>query len=191
MGRSSSLSFARAVPVALILALAAPGVAQAEATITVTGTAPHKTLTFTVDDALDHETYTNSESSDLEIFDNVGIAVGASGCAAIDAHTVDCGPKGDFALAAFEFASGDDQLSGRFPMDLVAEGGDGDDALYGGELTSHLDGGAGDDFLWGGYGADDLVGGEGDDSLRGNGGVDAFDGGPGQDDVRADESPPL
>src|SRR5215216_6202581 len=102
MGRSSHLSFARAVPVALLLALAAPAAARADATLMVSGTAPHKTLTFTVNDALDHRTESHLSLGDLVIYDSgIPIAVGASGCTAIVVEMVDCGPVADFERVVF------------------------------------------------------------------------------------------
>ena len=44
-------------------------------------------------------------------------------------------------------------------------GGDGNDVLYGGELSDWLDGGPGDDVLMGGEGADWLTGGSGFDTV--------------------------
>jgi Ca2+-binding RTX toxin-like protein len=161
-----------------LLALAAPAVAQADATLSVSGTAPHKTLTFTVGDALDHVTYPAPNTGDLVIWDNVGIAVGASGCTAIDAHTANCGAKADFELAAFEFAGGNDQLSvgSAFPIDLSADGGAGDDDLYGGLLDDYLDGGPGDDDLqtaeWPPAADAAISCGPGNDTLIGDDGVD-------------------
>jgi len=65
-------------PIALLLALSAPAVAHADATITVTGTAPHKTLTYPVDDALDHRASAAILNGGLEIWDSIGRP---SGCA--------------------------------------------------------------------------------------------------------------
>jgi hypothetical protein len=98
MGRSSNLPFARAIPVALLLALAAPAAARADATLSVTGAAPHKTLTYTVDDALRHVMLAYVDGGNLVITDPQGIAVGASGCTIIDAKTADCGSVAGFEL---------------------------------------------------------------------------------------------
>src|SRR4051794_40812855 len=133
MGRSSRLSFARAVPIALLLALAAPAVAQGDATLSVSGTAPHEVLTFTVNDALDHETFVSVLSGDVLITDYGGITLGASGCTAIDALRADCGATADFDEVAFAFGAGNDHLNAtigpNFPVAMTVHGGGGDDVL--------------------------------------------------------------
>jgi hypothetical protein len=174
MGRSSSLSFARAVPVALLLALAAPAVAVADATITVSGTAPHKTLTFTVDDALSH--HTSATADDHLVIDDTGLlAVGASGCTLTSVQTADCGPAADFERVLFAFGAADDRLTllGNFRIDVTA------------------DGGAGSDTLDGARGDDELIGGDGDDDLGGDAGADTLDGGEGDDLIAAVDFPPA
>jgi hypothetical protein len=127
------LPFARAVPIALLLALAAPAVARADATLSVTGTAPHKTLTFTVNDALgDHVGATADDH--LVIGDSRAVPVVGSGCTAIDAQTVDCGLAADFERVVFAFGGGDDRLVlyGGFQIDAIADGAAGNDVLDGG-----------------------------------------------------------
>jgi hypothetical protein len=186
------LSFARAVPIALVLALAAPAVAHADATLSLTGTAPHKTLTFTVNDALNHRAELHLSLGDLVIYDTgIPIAVGASGCTAIVVDVVDCGPVADFESVVFAFSDGDDTLDvpSDFPIVVSADGGAGNDILVGGARDDELRGGPGDDLLYGRPGQDALVGGSGDDVLAGNEGVDAFDGGQGDDDLYAAETP--
>lgn len=170
LGRSS-LSFARAVPIALLLALATPAAAHADATISVSGTAPHKTLTYTVADALDHSVTANVWNGNLVITDSVGIA---SGCTPVDAKNADCGPVADLAQIVLMFGGGNDRLD--VPSALLT--------------PLSADGGAGNDWLRGGAGDDDLFGDGGDDSITGGGGADVIDGGDGNDDVRADETPP-
>jgi hypothetical protein len=174
MGRSSSLSFARAVPVALLLTLAAPAVAHADATITVSDTAPHKTLTFTVDDALSH--HTSATADDHLVIDDTGLlAVGASGCTLTSVQTADCGPAADFERVLFAFGAADDRLTllGNFRIDVTA------------------DGGAGSDTLDGARGDDELIGGDGDDDLGGDAGADTLDGGEGDDLIAAVDFPPA
>jgi hypothetical protein len=139
MGRSSCLSSARAVPVALLLAFAAPGVAHADATITVSGTAPHKTLTFSVNDALSH--HTSATADDHLVIDDTGLlAVGPPGCTLTSVQTADCGPAADFERVMFAFGTADDRLTllGNFRIDVSADGGAGSDTL---------DGARGDDEL--------------------------------------------
>jgi hypothetical protein len=132
------VSFARAVPIALLLALAAPAAARADATLSVSGTAPNKTLTFTVGDALRHVMLASVDGGNLVITDPQGIAVGASGCTIIDAKTADCGSVASFELGVFVFGDGDDELGldVSFPIPVRADGGAGDDILLGGWATT-------------------------------------------------------
>jgi len=172
------LSFARAVPVALLLALAAPAVAQADATLSVSGTAPHKTLTLTVNDALNHAVDVTVVSGELVITDTAGIG---SGCTAVTSTWVKCGQADGFERLAFAFGDGNDKLDvGSLFIPVTADGGAGDDLLEGGALADELIGGPDDD---------ELHGGDGGDYLEGDGGTDTFDAGPGDDDVSAAESP--
>jgi hypothetical protein len=191
MGGPANVSLTRAVPIALLLALAAPAVAHADASLSVTGSAPHKTLTFTVNDALDHSTSSSALSGNVVITDSVALTVGASGCIALDARTANCGPAVDFERVVFAFAGGDDDLSlgGYFPIAVSADGGGGDDVVGGSTLGDELTGGPGDDELYGAEGSDVLAGGVGNDYLEGEEGVDTFDGGDGDDDLQAAETP--
>jgi hypothetical protein len=195
MGRSSILSFARAVPIALLLALAAPAVARADATLSVTGTAPHKTLTFMVNDALDHHTWASVQSGHLVIEDHAGMTLGASSCTALDALRAACGAAADFDEVVFGFADGNDNLNvpsefPSFPIAMTVDGGRGDDVLMGGLLDDSLSGGPGNDVVVGNAGDDDVFGGDGNDAIYGDGGVDLLDGGDGNDYLVANETPP-
>ncbi|WP_435175609.1 calcium-binding protein [Actinacidiphila sp. bgisy145] len=60
-------------------------------------------------------------------------------------------------------------------------GGDGRQDLYGGDDNDHLYGGKGDDYLYGGKGDDVLYGNSGADTLYGNSGDDQLYGGPDTD----------
>jgi hypothetical protein len=165
MGRSSHLSFARAVPVALLLALAAPAAARADATLSVTGTAPHKTLTFTIGDSLDHTTAARIVSGDVMIDDSSVVV--ASGCAPAGGMW-NCGPAADFDRLQFYLGAGNDHLdldSASMPIAVSAGGGPGNDVLDGGMSDDELFGGPGDDDLYGAAGHDSLVAGDGDDDL--------------------------
>jgi RTX calcium-binding nonapeptide repeat (4 copies) len=194
VGRRSGLSsFVRAVPVARLLALAAPAAAQASTTLSVTGTAPHKVLNFTVDDALGHSTSASTDTGDLVITDDVALAVGASGCIALDANTANCGAPSDFERVVLAFGDGNDGFGGSdsFPIDITVDGGSGDDILNGGAGDDELVGGPGDDVLDGRSGDDELLGGDGDDYLSGDVGIDRLGGGDGDDYLRAAETPPV
>jgi hypothetical protein len=146
MGRSSHLSFARAVPIALLLALTAPAVAHADASLSVTGSAPHKTLTFTVNDALDHSVLATVATDDLVIVDSVGVG---SGCAPFANGSVICGPAADFERLVFRFGAGDDDLdAGALAIPLTVDGGRGNDVLAGGALGDDVACGPGDDVVY-------------------------------------------
>jgi hypothetical protein len=180
------LSFARAVPVALLLALAAPAIADAAATVSVSGTAPHKVLTFTVDDGVDHMTGVWVASGDILIND-VDVSLGTSGCTTVDRWMTRCGPASDFERVVLVFGEGDDFLDVPWdtPVAVSADGGAGHDELHGGALDDQMFGGEGDDELYGAGGDDHLSGGVGNDHLVGDAGVDTFDGGEGDDDLQA------
>jgi hemolysin type calcium-binding protein len=188
MGRSSTLPFARAVPVALLVALAAPAAAHADATLSVSGSAPHKTLTFTVGDALSHSTTASIVSGDLVIGDSVGIT---SGCAPVTAGSANCGTAAEFERVAFVFGAGDDTLDvpDDFPIDVGAEGWGGNDVLSGGDGHDFLRGWTGDDRLDGRSGDDELLGSGGDDYLSGGTGADVLDGDYGDDELWAADTP--
>jgi Ca2+-binding RTX toxin-like protein len=77
------------------------------------------------------------------------------------------------------------RISGAEATDrLTVNGQAGDDVidaslLAAASLTFSADGGTGDDLIFGGDGDDSLLGGDGDDVLIGNGGTDVLDGGTG------------
>ena len=172
------MSLIRVVPAVLLLALAAPAAAHADATLSVTGTAPHKTLTFTVNDALDHDVDVSVANDELVVSDTATIG---SPCAPVTATSVSCGPSGGFDTLVFAFAVGNDRLDvgSSVSVPVSADGGGGNDVLRGGPLADDLMGGIGDDKLHGGEGGDYLEGGEG---------VDTLDGGDGDDDLWTAES---
>jgi Ca2+-binding RTX toxin-like protein len=74
---------------------------------------------------------------------------------------------------------------------LIAEGGPGDDVIYGSTNADELKGGDGNDHLYGFDDADNLQGGEGNDLLVGGPGDDAIEGGGGQDNIFGDEAHPT
>jgi Ca2+-binding RTX toxin-like protein len=83
-----------------------------------------------------------------------------------------------------------DRFTGAARHINVFDGGEGSDALTGGDLNDTLsggpssdkiDGGGGKDVLRGGPGNDKLMGGPGRDILKGGGGSDRLIGGPGKD----------
>ncbi|HEV2748124.1 MAG TPA: hypothetical protein VGW34_12605 [Allosphingosinicella sp.] len=78
----------------------------------------------------------------------------------------------------------DDDGSDDQDEDVYANGGRGNDWIFGGSGDDMLVGGAGDDRLYGGDGRDTLIGGAGDDRLRGGDGRDTLIGGTGNDRIR-------
>ena len=102
---------------------------------------------------------------------------------------------------------GDDRLEPWDPSDgtpiggtRLADGGEGNDTLYGSTGVDQLLGGAGNDIVFGYGGADQLQGGEGDDTMSGEQGhpqlnvassfaADVVDGGPGTDKLSDYDNP--
>ena len=80
-------------------------------------------------------------------------------------------------------AAPDDDVQPR----IVADGGAGNDTIYGSTNADQIDGGAGDDRLYGLDDADDIDGGEGADLIVGGAGDDGLTGGPGMDDLYGDD----
>jgi hypothetical protein len=70
---------------------------------------------------------------------------------------------------------------------ITADGGDGDDTIYGSTNPDEIDGGAGDDRLYGLDDADDIDGGDGADLVFGGAGDDGLTGGPGTDQIYGDD----
>jgi len=70
---------------------------------------------------------------------------------------------------------------------IVADGGAGNDTIYGSTNPDDIKGGPGDDMLYGLDDVDDLDGGDGADLLVGGAGDDALVGGPGADRFFGDE----
>ena len=70
---------------------------------------------------------------------------------------------------------------------IVADGGAGNDTIYGSTNPDEIDGGAGDDMLYGLDDEDNLDGGDGADLLVGGAGDDGLTGGPGTDRYFGDE----
>lgn len=69
---------------------------------------------------------------------------------------------------------------------IVADGGDGDDVIFGSVNSDDIKGGAGNDEVLGLEDVDNLDGGEGDDRVVGGGGDDAVNGGGGADFIYGD-----
>jgi len=70
---------------------------------------------------------------------------------------------------------------------IAADGGDGDDTIYGSTNPDEINGGAGDDRLYGLDDADDIDGGDGADLIFGGAGDDGLTGGAGTDTIYGDE----
>jgi hemolysin type calcium-binding protein len=86
---------------------------------------------------------------------------------------------------------GDDTFTAA-PLDdiqprIIADGGHGDDTIYGSTNPDEINGGAGDDSLYGLDDADDIDGGDGADLIFGGAGDDGLTGGPGTDAIYGDD----
>jgi hypothetical protein len=118
----------------------------------------------------------------------ITIATGSqSACSQVDATTVSC--RATTALPEIRLGDGNDRASDTGRRTRLS-GGDGDDVLTGGKLTSgdagadHLTGTAESDDLGGGTGPDRVEAGAGDDVIRSQGdpgAPDQLDGGAGDD----------
>ena len=97
-------------------------------------------------------------------------------------------------------AGGDSLAAFHLSRPVKINGGDGNDFLYGGNLSDALNGAAGNDFLYGGAGNDTLDGGAGRDFLGGGSGddmllardgeLDVLNGGDGHDVAVVDHHRP-
>ena len=109
-------------------------------------------------------------------------SAGFNGDTQADPHTYT-----DPATAAHWTATGDGNNNILVSTSGTADGGAGDDFIFGHETTlgfggvDDLKGGAGNDTIWGKGGDDKLDGGDGDDILRGGAGDDTLKGGKGND----------
>jgi Ca2+-binding RTX toxin-like protein len=88
---------------------------------------------------------------------------------------------GTVRMISFTGLGGDDIFINSAKVAVVADGGDGNDTLFGGPRNDILLGGAGDDTLFGGGQKDTLLGGDGNDTLMGGNGNDLLGGGAGDD----------
>lgn len=96
----------------------------------------------------------------------------------------------DIARVRFLGGGGDDRLeiSDSFDLPIYADGGAGNDVLYGGSANDTLIGGTGNDDLLGGVGNDLLQGGFDRDHLYGQQGNDSLEGGFGNDTLSGGEN---
>ena len=83
--------------------------------------------------------------------------------------------------------AGDDviEVAPNVKVNIVVEGGDGDDTITTGAGDDRIDGGRGNDTIFSGAGRDDIFGGSGDDVLVGGAGVNIIHGGDGNDEITA------
>ncbi|GGJ98581.1 M91 family zinc metallopeptidase [Luteimonas terricola] len=83
--------------------------------------------------------------------------------------------------------AGDDviEVAPNVTVNIVVEGGDGDDTITTGAGDDRIDGGAGNDTIFSGAGRDDIFGGSGDDVIVGGEGVNIIHGGDGNDEITA------
>lgn len=68
-------------------------------------------------------------------------------------------------------------------VNIVVDGGDGNDYIRTGAGDDRIDGGAGDDVIFGGDGRNDIFGNSGDDRIFGGQGADVIHGGDGNDRI--------
>ncbi|MBW6438252.1 hypothetical protein KZ829_31450 [Actinoplanes hulinensis] len=117
----------------------------------------------------------------VTIDDRVTVRAG-KGCKAVkgDRTRVRCTPKAILGVSVF-LGSGDDRVTNRSNVPLLALGSSGKDTLIGGTGSDQLHGGTGADRLYGQGGADQISGDSGYDLLVAGAGDDILDGGTGND----------
>ena len=105
------------------------------------------------------------EGADVVFTDSGGgtIDAGAS-CTAVSPSSVRC-PVPDGYRVDVDLGDGDDEVIVESGVGHSVDGGEGNDALTGGDGADDLQGGAGNDVISGGLGTDDVDGGDGDDSI--------------------------
>jgi Ca2+-binding RTX toxin-like protein len=95
------------------------------------------------------------------------------GCANFDADTVTCADTGFDRIEADLGAAADALVvAAAVTLPVIADGGNGEDSLIGGNGDDELGGGLDDDSVSGGGGEDELQGGDDDDIVSGDGGDD-------------------
>lgn len=77
------------------------------------------------------------------------------------------------------------EVAPNVKVNIVVEGGDGDDVITTGAGDDRIDGGAGHDTIFSGAGRDDIFGNSGDDVITGGDGVNIIHGGDGDDAITA------
>ena len=146
-------------------ALLAPALAHAGLTASKNGTVEYNALKGEANDV----TVTYDGTSYL-IHEAGTRAYPGYGCRRVTLHDVACDASNVWQVRV-EAGDRDDVIHFEVPVPATAEGGAGDDRLYGGSETDYLLGGDGIDLLDGGDGWDYLFGGTGADDLRGGPGI--------------------
>lgn len=77
------------------------------------------------------------------------------------------------------------EVAPNVTVNIVVEGGDGDDTITTGAGDDRIDGGRGDDTISSGAGRDDVFGNSGRDVITGGAGVNIIHGGDGDDEITA------
>lgn len=99
----------------------------------------------------------------------------------------------NISRVVFTGGDGNDRLdvADNFGVPIDADGGNGNDQLFGGSLADTLKGSGGNDELNGQRGTDDLDGGIGNDKLLGGSGNDTLKGGDGLDELQGESDNDL
>ncbi len=184
------------------LAVAFTVLAAPTAGATTTLSRAGNTITLTGDAAADDVSGAGEHSRSQVTFyanDSATRLVAGSGCRFLPGRDsgghreLSCGaiakPANPLTLKA-DLGAGDDRLSLAWGTDrhprLIADGGEGDDKIYGTQLLDLIQGGPGDDMLYGAQDRDGLKGGPGDDILYGDADSDVLAGEQGRDRLYGD-----
>jgi len=102
---------------------------------------------------------------------------------------------GNHVTMSVDLGGGDDSFNASPYADvqprIVADGGDGNDRIFGSVNSDDIAGGAGDDRIEGGEDVDNMDGGEGNDIVIGGSGDDGLQGGGGTDQIYGDGLKPI
>lgn len=199
MARPRYFGFCAAVALAL---LALPALALGDARVSRSGT----TVTLTSDSRGDHIANAGTDNSRFISFTVARgeVLVAGPGCVRLRGPrvtrvVVTCGApsrtEANAVTLEVELGAGDDVFTAA-PWDDVqpridADGGTGDDTIYGTTNADEIVGGAGADKLFGLDDSDDIDGGEGADLIVGGAGADSLVGGADSDRFYGDDQRPT
>jgi Ca2+-binding RTX toxin-like protein len=166
-------------------ALATPAQAATAGTPASASVVDSGTVQFTAAAGTTNSLTVTSADRTVTFDDRVAIRAG-EGCAPVrgDRTKVRCTTSETTRWIHVAVGDGNDKVTNKSNINIVAYGGAGNDTLTGGSSHDTLYGDAGNDTLRGGDGVDGMFGGRGTDVLHGGPDADYLDGGSGADTLR-------